>query len=140
VSDVPTASDIEARLRQVSGLPETLDASFDAFEAIRRAARDCQDRVPELFAAFMMTADAAVDGREALTPAPSLPPTSGIEPGHAGTARADASEVADALAALAAVLRDRLIGAAALAGTPDDQAACQDAAEAAGRICQLMTR
>ncbi len=137
---MPTASDIEARLRQVSSLPEALDASFDAFEAIRMAARDCQDRVPELFAAFMMTADAAVDGREALTSAPSLPRTSGAEPGHAGTARADASQVADALAALATMLRDRLTDAAALAGTPGDRAACQDAAEAAGRICQLMTR
>jgi Flp pilus assembly protein TadB len=140
VSDVPTASDIEARLRRASSLPETLDAGFDAFEAIRMAARDCQDRVPELFAAFMMTANVAVDGREALTPAPSLPSTSGTEPGHAGTARADAGQVADALAALAAVLRDRLTDAAARADAPGDQAACQDAAEAAGRICQLMTR
>jgi hypothetical protein len=140
VSDVPTASHIEARLRQASSLPETLDASFGAFEAIRMAARDWQDRVPELFAAFMMTADAAVDGREALTPAPSLPPTNGAEPGHAGPARADAGLVADALAALAAMLRDRLTDAVAMADAPDDRVACQDAADAAGRICQLMTR
>jgi len=140
VSDVPSASDIEARLRQASSLPEALDVSFDAFEAIRMAARDCQDRVPELFAAFMMTADAAVEGREALTPAPSLPLTSGAQPGNAGAVRADANQVADTLAALAAVLRDRLTAAAARADTPDDRAACQDAAEAAGRICQLMTR
>jgi hypothetical protein len=140
VSDVPTASDIEARLRRVSSLPETLDASFDAFEAIRRAARDCQDRVPELFAAFMMTADAAVDGREALTPAPSLPPTSGAGLGNAMAARANLDQVPDALATLAAVLRDRLTDAAGLADTADDRAACQDAADAARRICQLMTR
>ena len=140
MSDVPSASDIEARLRQASSLPEALDVSFDAFEAIRMPARDCQDRVPELFAAFMMTADAAVEGREALTPAPSLPLTSGAQPGNAGAVRADANQVADTLAALAAVLRDRLTDAAARADTPDDRAACQDAAEAAGRICQLMTR
>ena len=140
MNEVPTASDLEARLRQASSLPEALDASFDAFEAIRRAARDCQDQVPELFAAFMMTADAAVDGREALTPAPSLPLTSGAEPSNAGAAPADASQVADALTALAAALRDRLTDAAVRADTPDDRAACQDAAEAAGRICQLMTR
>jgi hypothetical protein len=140
VNDVPPASDLEARLRQASSLPEALDASFDAFEAIRLAARDCQDRVPELFAAFMMTADAAVDGREALTPAPSLPPASGAEPGQAMAEHADAGQVADALTALAAVLRDCLTDAAARADTLDDRAACQDAAEAAGRICQLMTR
>jgi hypothetical protein len=137
---VLTTSDLEARLGQASSLPEIMDVSFGAFEAIRIAARDCQDRVPELFAAFMMTADAAVDGREALTPAPSLPLTSGAEPANAGEARADASQVADALAALAAVLRDRLTLAAARAVTLDDRTACQDAAEAARQICQLMTR
>ena len=52
------------------------------------AARDCQDRVPELFAAFMTTADAAVDGREALTTAPSLPLAGGAEPEHAWWRRA----------------------------------------------------
>ena len=78
---MPQANGIEARLRQAASLPEALAAGFDAFEAIRMAARDCQDRVPELFAAFMTTADAAVDGREALTIAPSLPLGGGTEPG-----------------------------------------------------------
>ncbi len=104
------------------------------------AARDCQDRVPELFAAFMTTADTAVDGREALTIAPSLPLDGGAELSTVVAAGADAGQVADVLAALAAVLRDRLTDAAALADTPGDRAACQAAAAAAGRICQLMTR
>jgi hypothetical protein len=104
------------------------------------AARRYQDQVPELCAAFMTAADAAVDGREALTIAPSLPLAGRTAPGHAVAAAADADQAADALAALAAVLRDRLSHAAALADTPDDRTACQDAAEAAGRICQLMTR
>jgi len=64
---------IQARLQAASTLPDTLAVSFDAFEAIRLAARNCVDRIPELFAAFMTTADAAVKGREALTAAPSLP-------------------------------------------------------------------
>ena len=55
-------------------------------------------------------------------------------------AAADAGQAADALAALAAVLRDRLTDAATQADLPGDRTACQDAAEAAGRICQLMTR
>jgi len=62
-------------LRDAAGLPDTLAASFDAFEAVRELARGCEDKVPALFAAFMTTADAAVDGREAVTIAPSLPPT-----------------------------------------------------------------
>jgi hypothetical protein len=104
------------------------------------AARDYQDRVRGLFAAFMTTADAAVDGREALTIAPLLPLAGRTEPGHAVPAGADAGQAADALAALAAALRDRLRHAAALAVTPGDRIACQDAAAAAGRICQRMTR
>lgn len=137
---MPKADSIGDRLRQAASLPETLDAGFDAFEAIRMTARDWQDRAYGLFAAFMTTADAAVDGREALTAAPSLPLTGSTEPVHALAAGADAGQAAAALVALAALLRDRLIEAAALADAPDDRAACQDAAEAAGRISQLMTR
>jgi hypothetical protein len=140
VSDVSQGNGIEIRLRQAAGLPEALAAGFNAFEAIRMAARGYQDQVPELFAAFMTTADAAVDGREALTVAPSLPLDDGTERGIAVPGGSDADQAADVLAALAAVLRDRLADAAALADTPGDRAACQEAAAAAGRICQLMTR
>ncbi len=140
VSDVPEANSIEVRLEQAASLPEALAAGFDAFEVIRIAAREFQDRMPGLFAAFMMTADAAVDGREALTVAPSLPLADGAEPGDAVPEGADAGQVADALAALAVVLRDRLSRAAALADLSGDRVACQDAAQAAGRICQLMAR
>jgi hypothetical protein len=108
-------------------------AGFDAFEVIRIAARDWQNRVPELFAAFMTAADAAVDGREALTIAPSLPPADGGKPGDAVVAGAISGQAADALTTLAAALRDRLTSAAAVAGLPGDRAACQDAAQAAGR-------
>ena len=76
---MPEANSIEVRLEQAASLPEALAVSFDAFEVIRMAARDCQDRVPGMFAAFMMTADAAVDGREALTVAPSLLPAGGTK-------------------------------------------------------------
>ncbi len=140
MSDVPGASGIEARLEQAASLPETLAAGFDAFEVIRMTARDCQDRVPALFAAYMTAADAAVDGREALTIAPSLPPAGGSGPGDAVAGGGDPGRVADALAALAGVLHDRLGRAAAGADLPADRVACQEAVHAAARICQLMTR
>jgi hypothetical protein len=143
ISSLSIGNGIEVRLRQAVRLPEVLAAGFDAFGAIRMAARDYQDQVPELFAAFMTTAGAAVDGREALTIAPSLLLADGTEPSHAVAAGADTGQAADALAALAAVLCDRLSYAAALADTPGDRTACQDAAAAAGRICwicQLMAR
>jgi len=139
VSDVPQGTGIEARLMAAASLPETLAAGFDAFEVIRMTARDWQDRAPGLFAAFMTAADAAVDGREALTIAPSLPPAGAAGPDIA-LAGEDPGEAAEMLAALASALRDRLTRAAAGAVLPADRAACQDAAHAAGRICQLMAR
>ena len=127
------------RLQDAASLPDTLAAGFDAFEAIRQLARDCEDKVPALFAAFMTTADAAVDGREAITIAPALPPgRAGAGVSVAG-ASAPVEEIAGALAGLGALLADRLSQAAAIAATAGDQAACTDAALAAGRICQLMT-
>ena len=121
---VEQVSRAEARLRDALGLPELLDASFDAFELIRLIARECGNCVPALFAAFMMTADAAVDGREAVTAAPSLP-LSGGGHGQGGLPVADVGigEVTDAQAT-----------------TPADQAACSEAAEAAERIAHLMAR
>ena len=69
---------IVARLRDARSLPELLAVSFDAFEAIRVLARGSEDIAPALFAAFMTAADAAVDGREAITIAPSLSPGPGV--------------------------------------------------------------
>jgi hypothetical protein len=134
-------SGIEARLRATATVADTLAAGFDAFEIIRLLARDCEHRVPGLLAAFMTAADAAVDGREAITAAPALP-----RPGRSGAragvpgASPDVAQIAGALAALGALLRDCLSRAATLAADPEDQAACKDAAQAAGRICQLMAR
>ncbi len=140
VNHMTPADGIEARLRMAVGLPQTLAAGFDAFEVIRMTARDWQDRAPGLFAAFMTVADAAVDGREALTIAPSLPSADGTEPRSTMAEGIDPGQAADTLAAIASMLQDRLTAAAAQAHLPDDQAACQDAAAAAGRICQLMAR
>jgi hypothetical protein len=43
-------------------------------------------------------------------------------------------------AEIASVLQDRLANVAGRAHLPGDRAACQDAAQAAARICQLMAR
>jgi hypothetical protein len=89
----------------------------------------------------MTAADAAVDGREAVTAAPSLPSGGGGGTGGLPVAPdADVGEIADDMAALAVLLGERLGYAATLSTTPADQAACEEAAEAAGRICRLMAR
>ncbi len=141
MTDMPQAEHIRGRLRQSCSLPDTLAVSFDAFETIRLLARQFRDRVPELFAAFMTTADAAVDGREAITIAPSLPsPGERTDELSGPTADVELDQVIIAVATLGALLTDRLTCAAAIATVPGDRAACEEAAAAAQRISQLMAR
>ena len=129
---------IMARLQGALSLPELLAASFDAFEAIRVLARGSEDKVPSLFAAFMSAADAAVDGRQAITIAPSLSPVSLVT--TAPAAGADIDTITVALAALGGLLDEYLARAADRALITGDRAACQEAAEAGRRIHQLMVR
>jgi hypothetical protein len=140
VDALQQAARIEHQLRQAASVPGTLVASFDAFEAIRLLARGNEHRNPGLFAAFMMAADAAVDGREALTISPSLPPATRPQPDVSPAASADLDDIADAIAGLAAQLADCLPRAAATAKMPGDRAACEQAAHAAGQIRQMMAR
>jgi hypothetical protein len=132
---------IMARLRDAHSLPELLSASFDAFEAIRFIARGSEDLVPALFAALMTAADAAVDGREAITIAPSLSPAPGVtlttSPPDAG---ADIDTITDALAALGALINERMARVADRALVPGDRAACLEAAETGRRIHLLLAR
>jgi hypothetical protein len=136
VHDVET---IAARLRDARSLPQLLAASFDAFEAIRVLARGSEEIAPSLFTAFMTAADAAVDGREAITIAPSLSPAPGGTLSTNAPA-ADIDTITDALATLGALLGDRLAHAADRALISGDRAACQEAAEAGRLIHQLMAR
>ena len=132
---------IAARLRDARSLPELLAVSFDAFEAICVLARRSEDRAPSLFAAFMTAADAAVDGRQAITLAPSLSPASGVTPVTTPPAAgADIDTITAALAALGELLDERLADAADRTVMPGDRAGCQEAAEAGRRIHQLMAR
>jgi hypothetical protein len=130
----------QARLREASGLPELLAASFDTFEAIRQEADSRVDEVPELFAAFMTTAVTAVEGREAVTAAPSLPPgPAGPQPTLLRDG-ASLNEAIDTLAHLGALLDCRLTQAAASAANSRDRAACEEAADAARQIRHLMAQ
>ncbi len=141
---MPEIAWLTAQLREESGLPELLSTSFDVFEVVRQLARSCDSEVPQLFATFMMAADAAVDGREAITVAPALRPGGaarpGAPPGETGVPSAGAGvhQITAGLAALAALLAERLAGAATLARSAGDRHACAQAAAAARRIHDLM--
>jgi hypothetical protein len=139
VDGVHDVEAVAARLRDARSLPELLAASFDAFEAVRVLARGSENRVSSLFAAFMTAADAAVDGREAITVAPSMSPSpGGMLAASPPAADAGMDMITDALAALGALLGERLTDAADRAVISGDRAACQAAAEAGRRIRQLM--
>jgi hypothetical protein len=133
---------LTTRLRGGNDLAGTLAAGFDAFEAIRAAARECEDRAPELFAAFMMAAGAAVEGRNALLDAPSLLTSRGgaAMNGFPAVGVADAEQVADELAELAGLLAQRLSQLGAEAVVPGDRHACQAAAQSAREIHRLLAR
>ena len=139
VNHVQDIEVISAQVREAGSLPDLLAASFDAFEIVRVLARHWDHHAPELFAAFMMTADAAVDGREALTTAPAL--LAGPMPARAGSLAeySAAQEITAALAALGTLLARRLTDAARHA-PPDDHDTCAAAAAAAQRIGDLMGR
>lgn len=130
----------EARLAEAASLVGLLAASLDAFEVVRTVARAGEDVAPELFAAFMTTADAAVDGREALIAAPSFPGDHRVRGSGCSATDAGVGEITDGLAGLGAVLGARLTHAVKLAQTPADSAACREALGAAQRIHYLMAR
>jgi hypothetical protein len=122
-----------------SDLPQALGHAFDTFEAIRHIARRFEDRSPDLFAAFMSAAVVAADGRDAVLRAGALPaPTSGAAGPGQPALSADPREVANSIAASAAMLATRLDHAADRTGTSQDRRACHDAATAAMQIHQLL--
>ena len=134
-------STLGARLRAATGVAGTLAVSFDAFEVIRSAARSCEDRSTGLLPAFLLAAGAAVEGRNAVVAAPSLPPADRDAAGSGvPSLGVDAAVAADALAAVAGLLAGSLSDAAALASAPGDVAACAIAAEAAAEIHRLLAR
>jgi hypothetical protein len=60
-------------LQEADGLAAVLDAAYGAFEGMLSVIYPVQDPASGLFAAFVMAAAAAADGRNALALAPSLP-------------------------------------------------------------------
>jgi hypothetical protein len=129
------------RLQRAAGLAAILDAAYDAFEDVLQATRACEDPASGLFAAFVMAAASAADGRDAILFAPSLFPGQGNSTpaaGDQGSAGEDSASVAGAAAGLSRVLAARLTEACETASDPGDRAACADAICCAQSIHDLL--
>ena len=117
-------------LRQASGLPAVLDAAYNAFEDMLPVLRTYDDPADGGFAAFVMSAASAADGRDALGWAPSLPPRrlSGPPgPDDEPLLGRTAGDAAVALADVTRLLAARLAQAGRSASSDRDRAACADA-------------
>ena len=128
-------ADLTDRLAEAADVPVLLAVAYDVFEHMLRALRGAEDQAGILLPAFVLAAAAAGDGRDAVARAPWLP--SLPEPSEPPMSAGGAEQVADETAALSRALGERLAAADAPAGY---RAACAGGAEAAWRICTLLTR
>jgi hypothetical protein len=131
-----------ARLQDATALPAVLEAAYGAFESMLVAVRAHENPASGMFAAFVMAAASAADGRDAVAFAPSFPPSPGTQPpGDDGEpAEENGEAIAQAVAALSRLLAVRLAQAEASAPDPRDRAACADAARCAEHIYGLLHR
>jgi hypothetical protein len=141
------------RIAAARGMPEVLSASYQAFEQLLATIREHEEQAGGLFAAFVLAAASAADGRDALISAPSLPwpLPAALAPSAAGVGDAvgpasdpariaSIDDVADALADLSQLMAATLADAASHALDPSDQAACTQAAQCAGVMWSLLAR
>ena len=128
-------------LADADDVPAVLAASWELFELIAAIASASAVECPDdMYPAFTFASGAAVNGRNALAFAPSLPP---LPRGAAQDPPKPAGEVyqtADALAGLASALSIRLRETAELATATADRSACENAASDADRITQLLAK
>ena len=65
---------LRIRVVRATNLPGILDAAYDAFEGMLLVIHSQEDRAGGGFAAFVMSAASAANGRDAVAAAPSLRP------------------------------------------------------------------
>jgi hypothetical protein len=128
-------------LQEADDLAAVLDAAYAAFEGMLSVIHPAQDPASGLFAAFVMAAASAADGRNALSQAPSLPrhPLLAAPAEQQPWPGEPPERVAEAVAGLSHLVAERLTQAAASAPDTGDQAACLHAAQSARDICGLLS-
>jgi hypothetical protein len=136
--EVPDSSDVCRRLLEADNLAEVLDAAYDAFDTILWLIHSYRDIGAPFYAALVIAAPAAADGRAAVTAAPSLRAPGRRRPLR-GPASDSPSEVVAALGVLSRNLSSRLRWALCAADVPADNRACEDASQYADEIVALVT-
>ena len=131
----------QQRLQEADGLDAVLDAAYAAFEGMLSVIHPVQDPASGLFAAFVMAAASAADGRNALALAPSLPghPLLAVPAEQQSWSGEPPERVAEVVAGLSHLVAERLTEAAASAPDTGDGAACRHAAQSARDICGLLS-
>jgi hypothetical protein len=131
----------QQRLQEADGLDAVLDAAYAAFEGMLSVIHPVQDPTSGQFAAFVMAAASAADGRNALALAPSLPghPLLAVPAEQQSWSSEPPKRVAEVVAGLSHLVAERLTAAAASAPDTGDVAACRHAAQSARDICGLLS-
>ena len=131
---------LRQRLLHADGVAGMLATGWEAFEFVRGVAGANADRSADMYPAFTFARGAAVNGRNAIAFAPSMPADQEMLFEEAAPLQGDAYKVADTLADLASALSARLWETAGVAGDAGDRAACEDAAREADRITELLAK
>jgi hypothetical protein len=129
---------VEQHLREADSVAAVLAAGWEIFEVIGGLAAACAEQAADLYPAFMFARGAAIDGRNAIAFALSVPTAGAALSGDPELWTGDESAVADALAGLASALSARLQTTARLAADDGDRIACANAARDADRISELL--
>ena len=132
---------LAARLRDPGDLPELLAAAYSAFDGILLAIRGREDPATGMFAALVMSAASAAEGRDAIIRAPSLPMASlgrATLVRRAGGAEPGIRDLAAGLTQLAGLLAEKLAAARQRAALESDRDACVQAAQCALHIRALL--
>ena len=131
---------VQQRMEEADGLAAVLDAAYAAFEGMLSVIHPAQDPASDLFAALVMAAASAADGRDALALAPSLPrhPLLAAPAEQKPWPGEPPQRVAEVVAGLSHLVAERLTQAAASAPDTGDRDACRHAVQSARDICGLL--
>ena len=131
---------VEQQLREADGVADVLAVAWEIFDLVGALAAACAEQAADMYPAFMFARSAAINGRNAIAFAPSMPADCATSFGNPELSASDVDEVADDLAALASALSARLRAAARLAADDGDRIACENAARDADQIGELLAR